>query len=76
MKRIDLSREDKKTLWRLFDKNHTAPRTNIVIAGKRVPDEAAEKQFALWHDFNVRNPNPKKHATCQIPSEELHVHGA
>ena len=54
MKRIEITKEVKAELWRLFDAGHTF--ANLSINGQRIPAEAIEKQRTLWEDFRKRNP--------------------
>jgi hypothetical protein len=54
MKRIEITKELKAELWRLFDAGHKFD--NLTINGQRIPAEAVEKQRSLWADFRRRNP--------------------
>lgn len=54
MKRIEMTREVKAELWKLFDKGMSV--STLTINGHRIPQEAVEKQHTLWKEFRTRNP--------------------
>lgn len=54
MKRLEMTREVKEELWRLFDRGITVG--SITINGHKLPQEAVEKQHTLWKEFRTRNP--------------------
>jgi hypothetical protein len=57
MKRTEMSRELKETLWRLFDAGQKFEGvTNVTLDGHRIPDEAIAKQRKLWSEHRTRNP--------------------
>ena len=65
MKQIELTREVKKELWRLFDAGHVLQ--GMSINGQRIDPEALEKQRRLWQAYRSRNP--KRGKTNAIQAE-------
>jgi hypothetical protein len=65
MKHIELSRELKKELWRLFDAGIEA--SGLTVKGRRIPQEAIDKQLKLHAEFRVRHPNRKKRNELRAP---------
>jgi hypothetical protein len=57
MKRIDLSRDVKKELWRLFDSGVSC--ANATIHGAKPDPLAVDKQFSLWQEYRSRHPKRK-----------------